>query len=229
MQLAPSEVQQRLESVLQQYATLSGLPQELDRMAVKGPQGALRWKPDLGFDGLETPEEGWLHWRQHGGIVDRRPRDFYARIWHIFRHTPALVIGDRLDRRNRMDSSVVLSDMTEEEQSFALWVEHLLNKISSPEYRQLMTEALSVLASFLEQQRDLQIQDPIVLDAVIGHAVHLAYTEGAPERQATYNEHKAEAWESFYARSPEATSRCFVAALRHLLAPEKARGSVVPT
>jgi phosphorylase kinase alpha/beta subunit len=220
-QLPPSELQRRVESALQQYNTLEQLPQQLDRLKARGTRGGLGWDPDLGFDGLDTPEEGWLHWRQHAGIVDRRPPGFYANVWHIFRHTPALVIGDRLDRRNRMDSSVVLSDMTQEEQSFALWLEHLLNKIGSPEYRQLMVEALRVLSSFLEQHQELQIQDPIVLDAVIGHAVHLAYVAGDAAKTATYNEHKSEAWDAFYSRPPSETSDFFVAAFRHLLASHR--------
>lgn len=217
MQLPPSAVQGRLESVLQRYGSLETLPQELDKLQAKGARGTLRWNPDLGYDGLSEPEDGWLAWRQHAGIVDRRSPDFYRRVWHAFKHTPALIIGDRLDRRNRMDSAVVLSDMTPDEQSFALWLEHLLNKIASPEYRQLVAEALSVLASFLEQHEKLQIQDPIALDAVIGHAVHLAFVGDDAEREVTYNQHKAEAWTSFYQRSPAEASDYFVSALRHLL------------
>lgn len=219
MQLPPSGIQARLEGLLQRYGSLEALPQELDKLASKGARGALRWNPDLGYDGLSTPTGGWLEWRQHQGVVDRRPADFHRRVWYVFERTPALIIGDRLDRKNRMDSSVVLSDMTPDEQSFALWLDHLLNKIASPEYRQLVSEALSVLASFLEQHKKLQIQDPISLDAVIGHAVHLAFLDGHADRAATYNEHKAEAWDAFYRRSPAEASTYFVAALRHLLEP----------
>jgi phosphorylase kinase alpha/beta subunit len=215
--MPPSGIQERLESVLQRYGSLETLPQELDRLSAKGARGMLRWNPDLGYDGLSVPAGGWLEWRQHQGVVDRRPADFYRRVWHVFRRTPALIIGDRLDRRNRMDSSVVQSDMTPDEQSFALWLEHLLNKIASPEYRQLVSESLSVLASFLEQHETLQIQDPIALDAVVGHAVHLAFIDGDSERATSYNQRKAEAWDAFYRRSPAEASDHFVAALRHLL------------
>ena len=48
-------------------------------------------------------------------------------IWEIFRHADAIAIGDKLDRRNRLKSSTVLSDMTPGERAFAMAMEHLLN------------------------------------------------------------------------------------------------------
>jgi phosphorylase kinase alpha/beta subunit len=160
---------------------------------------------------------GWLAWRQHSGVIDRRPANFYSDVWNIFRHAPALIIGEKLERRNRMDSRIVLSDTTPGEKSFALWLEHLLNKIGASEYRQLNIECLRVLASFFRQNPTLEIDDACVLDALIGHAVRLAYLEHRPEREALYSEHKAEAWASFYASPPVRTSAFLVAALRSLL------------
>ena len=87
-----------------------------------------------------------------------------------------------------MDSSVVLSDMTPGEKSFALWLEHLLNKIAAAEYRQLNIESLRVLASFFRQNPTLQIDDACVLDAMIGHAVRLAYLDQHADREAGYND-----------------------------------------
>jgi hypothetical protein len=131
------------------------------------------------------------------GIIDRRPAHFYADVWNIFHHAPALIIGEKLERRNRMNSSVVLSDMTPGEKAFALWLEHLLNKVAAAEYRQLNIEALSVLASVFRQNPSLQIADDCVLDALIGHAVRLAYLEQHAEHEAGYNDYKADAWTAF--------------------------------
>lgn len=72
-------------------------------------------------------------------------------------------------------------------------IEHLLNKIPAPEYRQLNLEALRVLASIVEQNQSLYIDDYLVLDVVIGHAVRLAYLHRHPERETTYSEYKAAA------------------------------------
>ena len=217
MALAPSVVQQRLESVLEQYHAIEDLPQQLEQLQAQAARGALDWKQDLGLEKLRTPREGWLAWRQLRGIIDRRPAHFYADVWNIFRHAPALIIGEKLERRNRMNSSVVLSDMTPGEKAFALWLEHLLNKIAAAEYRQLNIESLSVLASFFRQNPSLQIEDDCVLDALIGHAVRLAYLEQHADHEASYNDYKADAWTAFYASAPERTSTFLVTALRSLL------------
>jgi len=217
MALAPSLIQQRLQGVLVQYHAIEALPQQLEQLHAQSARGALDWKQDLGLEKLRIPREGWLVWRQHRGIIDRRPARFYADVWNIFHHAPALIIGEKLERRNRMDSSVVLSDMTPGEKSFALWLEHLLNKIAASEYRQLNIESLSVLASFFRQNPSLQVEDACALDALIGHAVRLAYLDQRSEREISYNDHKAEAWAAFYASSPERTSAFLVTALRSLL------------
>ncbi len=217
MALPPSEIQQRLETVLVQYHAIEALPQQLEQLHAQATPGALDWKQDLGLEKLRAGADGWLAWRQHGGIIDRRPHNFYADVWNIFRHTPALVIGEKLERRNRVDSSVVLSDMTPGEKSFALWLEHLLNKILAAEYRQLNIECLRVLASFFRQNPTLKIEDACALDALIGHAVRLAYLEQHGDRESTYSEYKADAWAAFYASSPVRTSTFLVGALRSLL------------
>ena len=83
-----------------------------------------------------------------------------------------LIIGDKLERRNRLDS-ILVSEMTAIEKNFALRVEHLLNKIEAPEYRQANVEALMELAAIAKNNPDLQIREYIVLDVLIGHAVRL--------------------------------------------------------
>jgi phosphorylase kinase alpha/beta subunit len=217
MALAPSEIQQRLETVLIQYRAIEALPQQLEQLHAQATPGNLDWDQDLGLEQAHVNGEGWLLWRQHGGVIDRRPANFYSDVWNIFRHTPAMIIGEKLERRNRMDSSIVLSDTTPGEKSFALWLEHLLNKIGAAEYRQLNIECLRVLASFFRQNPKLEIEEACVLDALIGHAVRLSYLDQRPDREGAYSEYKADAWAAFYASPPVRTSSFLVAALRSLL------------
>lgn len=217
MALPPSMIQQRLEMVLARYHAIEALPQELEQLHAQATPSALDWQQDLGLEKVRLPADGWLAWRQHGGIIDHRPVSFYIDVWNIFRHAPSLIIGEKLERRNRMDSSIVLSDMTPGEKSFALWLEHLLNRIPAAEYRQLNIECLRVLASFFRQNPKLEIEDACALDALIGHAVRLAYLEHHADREVVYSEYKADAWAAFYASSPVRTSAFIVAALRSLL------------
>src|SRR5690606_8991717 len=111
-------------------------------------------------------------------------------------------IGDHMERRNRLDSAVVLSDMTPGERAFALRIEYLLNKVHAPEYRQLNIEALEALASFFKQNPSLVLDDALSLDALLGHAVMRSHLAKHPEHEGCYADHKARAWDEFYASAP---------------------------
>jgi phosphorylase kinase alpha/beta subunit len=217
MDMPPSVIQNRLEAVLEEYQALADLPQKLEQLHAQASSGELKWQQDLGLEQLATPKEGWLVWRQHQGTIDRRAELFNGQIWRILHHTPALVIGNKMDKRNRIDSDSVLSDMTEGEAAFALLVAHMLNNIQAAEYRQMTVETLSALASFFQQNPTLMIDEAIVVDVTIGHAVNLAYLDQHPLRADNYAEFKSHAWESFYARSPVETTVFLVRALRKLL------------
>ncbi len=219
LQLPPSEIQRRLEAGLSRYALDHALPQKLEHLRSEVGNTALAWREDLGLSALQEPPEGWLAFRQYAGVIDRRPEHFYKNTFALFRHATGIVIGDRMDRRNRIESGLVLSDMTPGEPAFAHLLEHLLNKAQAPEYRQLYIEALHVLSSFFRQNPQLKIRDALCLDSMIGHAVRLNYLEGQPEHEACYDEHKGNAWRGFYEASPQQTSTAFVQALRYLLSP----------
>jgi phosphorylase kinase alpha/beta subunit len=217
MDMPPSEVQSRLEAVLENYQHLAGLPQKMEALHAHGDTEQLSWQQNLGLEQLDTPAEGWLAWRQHQGIIDRRSSDFLSKVWRILQHTSGLVIGNQMDKRNRINSSLVLSDMTQGEKAFALLIEHMFNNIQAAEYRQLSIETLNALSSFFEQNPTLIIDDAIIIDVTIGHAVNLAYIAQYPEKQDNYQEHKSHAWERFYEQSPVHSTTYIISALNHLL------------
>jgi phosphorylase kinase alpha/beta subunit len=226
MGLAPSETQRRLEEGLGRYSLDATLPQELEHLQAEGA-AHLDWRDDLGLGGLDRPSGGWLAWRQDTGVIDRRPDNFYSSTFALFRHARGVVIGDRLDRRNHVESGPVLSDMTPGEPAFAHLIEHLLNKAQAPEYRQLTVEALNALSSFFKQNPGLTINDALCLDSTIGHAVRIHYLASHPEHVAEYDQHKALAWRHFYESAPSQTSKAMVEALLHLLSPGEESSSPV--
>jgi phosphorylase kinase alpha/beta subunit len=132
------------------------------------------------------------------------------------KHCKGVLIGDKLEPRNRLDSDLLLAQMTPGEKNFALRVEHLLNKIPAPEYRQVNVETLMVLDQVCDRNPDLQIEEYIVLDVLIGHAVRLAWLERYPERANHYDEDKAAAWRFFYNASPQDCVNSIVKAFRFL-------------
>jgi phosphorylase kinase alpha/beta subunit len=151
----------------------------------------------------ERPMGGcWLQHRLRQGALQRVPRNFYSGIWGLLRHCRGLLIGDKLERRKRLGSNL-LAEKTPGEQIYAVLVEHLLNKIEAPEYRQLSIEALLSLLAFFEANSDVRFEDHLALDVVIGHGVRLGWLQAHCDLPpASYGEHKASAWHSFYRSSP---------------------------
>jgi phosphorylase kinase alpha/beta subunit len=217
MERAPFEIQERLERVLARFGEIQTLAQDLEQLRVSGEAGRISWNDDLGLSSIPEPPEGWLAYRQFHGVVDRRTADFYTRTWRLFRHAPCIVIGDKLDLKNRLESRLILGDMTPGEAGFALLVEHVLNHISAPEYRQLTVEALLALSKFFEHHPTVVIKDTLIVDAVIGHAVRLLYLKRHPERAPAYDEDKVLAWSQFSASSTKDTSTALIFALTSLM------------
>ena len=124
-------------------------------------------------------------------------------------------------------SELILSDTTPEEKDFALRIEHLFNKIQAPEYRQVNVEALMELSELFDTNPDWQVDDYIVLDVLVGHAVRLAWIDGGDHRAHRYLQDKAKAWRSFYLDSPYHCARYIAKAMQFLI--ELNEGEVLPT
>ncbi|MBL6985872.1 MAG: glycoside hydrolase family 15 protein [Methylobacter sp.] len=174
-------------------------------------------------------ETDWYQWREQQGSVGRENDAFFASVWNILHHCKGLVIGDKLNSKNRLDSEDTLSQMTAGEQSFKLYVNHLLNKIQAPVYRQLTVEALKAMASIFRESPSLHIDDTLLTDIVIGHAVKINWLRSHPESKENYDEYVSLAWQAFYQLPPLQVANGILDALIHLrnkesqLEPEEAR------
>jgi phosphorylase kinase alpha/beta subunit len=218
MELSPFEVKMRLHQVLRGYTGISKLLRQQESLHIKQKESDIAWVvlPTNEKEQSTVPPGGWRRFRQAEGALNRVPKDFFQQVWLLMKHCKGIVIGDKLERRNRLDSELILSEMTAGEKNFALRVEHLLNKIEAPEYRQVNVEALMELATIVANNPSLQIEEYIVLDVLIGHAVRLAWLEQHPERGDRYDEDKASAWQCFYNTSPQDCVSYILKALRFL-------------
>ncbi|NJR24672.1 MAG: glycosyl hydrolase family 15 [Richelia sp. CSU_2_1] len=202
MQLSPFEIQNRLRQVLTEYEEMNQILKQQESLRVKKLETEIEWVVAPVSEEVKMPAGGWRRKRQMEGAVNRVPQDFYPSVWGLLRHCKGLIVGDKLERRNRLDSDLILSEMTPGEKNFALQIEHLLNKIVAPEYRQVNIEALMELAAIAQRNPELQVEEYIVLDVLIGHAVRLNWQGKYPERSDKYDEDKAAAWQAFYNTSP---------------------------
>jgi len=222
MQLSPHEIQSRLRHVLAGFEGLDKTVFEQESLTANQEVTAIEWVVREENEPDAPASENWLRKRQLDGSINRVPTDFYPSVWRVLKHCRGLVIGDKFERRNRLDHEIVL-EMTPGEKNFALRVEHLLNKIQAPEYHQVNVEALMELSAIADSNPDLQIQDYIVLDVLIGHAVRLAFLDANPQLVGNYANHKAAAWRSFYETSPYDCARYIAKALQFLTRPRPSR------
>lgn len=214
MQMSPSAIQKRLRDVLGDYEDKAKLVRSQEALPLQ--QGAVDAVEAPPVTDVPTPAGGWRRFRQREGAVNRVPAGFYPRVWNLLKHCKGVVIGEKLELRNRLDSGWILSEMTAGEKNFAFLIEHLLNKIDPPQYRQLNVEALLGLSALAERTPGLLIDDYVVLDVIIGHAVRLAWLDRSPDRAAHYEEDKAAAWAAFYETSPPLCGAYAVRALQFL-------------
>jgi phosphorylase kinase alpha/beta subunit len=159
----------------------------------------------------------WARWREERGMVGAFSQTFYKDIWYVLRQCSALVIGEKFNIQNRMGAEFTL-DATAGERSFALKIDALLQSIAAPDYRQLNIEALESLVRLFRQNPELYVQDDLILDVLIGHAVRVAWQK---HHHGNYDEHRAGAWEAFYKLSPSQTDEAFIEAFMYLLVPQE--------
>ena len=210
--LPPHAIRRRLRAVLADGDHARAALQRKEQLHVSG---RVRWEVPDPLEDLPSGN-GWLQHRQRLGALQRVPRDFYPGIWDLLHHCKGVVIGDKLERRNRLESAL-LSEKTAGERNFASLVEHLLSKIEAPEYRQLCTETLVSLMAFVGANPQVQFDDYLALDVVIGHAVRVGWQqENSHLSSESYPVHKAEAWDRFYRSSPAACRRWQILALKEL-------------
>jgi len=212
-QQPPHAIRRRLRAVLADGDHARAALQRNEQLHLSG---RVRWTVP---DPLEELPRGtcWLQQRMRLGALGRVPRDFYAGVWELLHHCQGIVIGDKLEKRNRLESASLLSEKTAGERNFASLVEHLLSKIEAPEYRQLCTETLITLMAFVEANPQVRFDDDLALDVVIGHAVRVGWQQQHPEVPLeAYGQHKADAWHRFYRASPASCRRWQLQALREL-------------
>ncbi|MDI9406057.1 MAG: glycoside hydrolase family 15 protein [Chitinophagaceae bacterium] len=211
--LPPHAIRRRLRAVLTDTEHARAALQRKEQLHVSG---RVRWTVP---DPLAELERGecWLQHRLRRGALGRVPRDFYAGVWELLHHCRGIVIGDKLEKRNRLESRPLLREKTAGERNFAALVDQLLGKIEAPEYRQLCTETLITLMAFVEANPQVRFDDDLALDVVIGHAVRVGWQQSHPQVPAeAYGQHKAAAWDRFYRASPADCRRWQLQALREL-------------
>ncbi|MGZ8190311.1 MAG: glycoside hydrolase family 15 protein [Methylococcaceae bacterium] len=218
LSLSPYQLSRKVKETLKDY---SNTEDQLDLAETLHYEGDCRDLTSARFAKNIDPQDrgetgGWYEWREQKGSVGRENNSFFASVWDSLHYCKGLIIGDKLNSKNRLDSANTLSQMTAGEQSFKLHVNHLLNKIQSPVHRQLTVETLKTIASIFHDY-SMHIDDTLITDVFIGHAVRINWLQTHPENRENYQETEALAWQAFYQLPPHQVANGILDALIHLL------------
>lgn len=178
---------------------------------------------------MDPPDFGgaddWYEWREQQGSVGREGESFYHGIWTLLHHCKGLMIGEKYNGKRHIDSQALLARMTAGEQAFRLHINHIMNKIQAPVYRQLSVEALRALSLILRDNPEVRIDDTLVTDVLIGHAVRIHWLNTHPAWRDHYDECVSLAWQLFYQSPPHVVANAIRDALIFLLSPETSRST----
>ncbi|MCX7088829.1 MAG: glycoside hydrolase family 15 protein [Methylococcales bacterium] len=215
LSIAPYQLSRKVLEILENYSTTEDQLDLVNTPSIASDGHVLADSRFFKNTHLKRSEntENWLEWREFQGSIGRENNAFFASVWDILHHCGGLTIGEHLHRKNHLNSADVLSQSTAGEKSFTLHVNHLLNKIQAPVYRQLTVEALKALAAIFREHSAVHIEEVLLTDMLIEHAVKISWLQRHPEQEDQYDEHSSLAWEAFYQLSPEKVANGFLDAL----------------
>ncbi|WP_229427516.1 glycoside hydrolase family 15 protein [Methylomonas fluvii] len=219
LSLPPHQVADLLQETLEDYNNSENQLGQVETLHCEGPQrdlAAARFPESMNPKDRGDADD-WYAWREQQGSVGRENEAFFAGVWDLLHHCKGLMVGEKYNSKRRIDSEIMLAQMTAGEQSFRLHINHILNKIQAPVYRQLSVEALRALASIVRDYPDLYIDDTLVTDILIGHAVRISWLQQHPHYRDHYEECVSLAWQAFYQLPPHALANAILDALIHLL------------
>lgn len=216
LSLAPHELYDRL------YRTLKTYKREVEFLQLQENlhtlTNSLKIKPGEWENDIEpSTVPDWAQWRQKIGMLGHTSGPFHKQVWYMLQQCKGIIIGDKYSNQCRIGSELTL-ESTAGERAFALRIDSLIQSISAPDYRQLNIEAIESMSRLFRENPQLRIEDDLVMDVLIGHAVRIAWQQ---DNHDNYDESKSLAWESFYKLSPKEVDMAFAEAFIFLISYEE--------
>ncbi|WDE99031.1 glycoside hydrolase family 15 protein [Lentisphaera profundi] len=215
--MPPQAIQTRLKTVLAAYKEMQNNMQSLEFINYTCETQETDFNKGSIDEEFQTRVANWATWRLQNGAISKLPKSFYPKLRKILENCKGIILGNKFNSSNCIDSSLVLSSMTTGEPAFAFLADNLLNDIPAADYRHLCIESLSAIGAFSIANPSLKFDDYIVLDVIIGHAVRLNWLHKYPAQAQHYQERKAQAWELIYQSSPQRVAASIIDAIKFLL------------
>lgn len=215
LSLAPHDIYEALKVVLSSYTKKSMQMISHENLYASGVLN----KDEINKEEFDEKEVAdWSIWRKETGMIARLSSVFCKNIWYLLQQCNGLVIGDKYNLSSRIGSEFTL-ETTAGERTFELRVDSLIQSIEAPDYKKLNIEALESLSKFFKNNPDIKVDDDLILDVIIGHAVRISWKEN--HNMDNYDEQKGQAWSAFYKLAPNKTEEFFIKALMNLIKIEE--------
>ena len=118
-----------------------------------------------GFNAIDTD---WLEWRLARGLMPRFESSFLKDIWQSLAHTERLVFGDISNQQDcTIDSALTQSSMTPGEESFARYIDQLVQQLHPAFYKSAIVETLYAYTQFCKEHPDVKFEKNVVLGEVL--------------------------------------------------------------
>ncbi|OPJ82168.1 phosphorylase b kinase regulatory subunit alpha, skeletal muscle isoform isoform A [Patagioenas fasciata monilis] len=123
-----------------------------------------------GQSSKDSRQGQWQRRRRLDGALNRVPMGFYQQVWKVLQKCHGLSVEGFV-----LPSSTT-REMTPGEMKFAVHVESVLNRVSQPEYRQLLVETILVLTMLVDMEVHT-IGNIIAVEKILHIANDLFYEE----------------------------------------------------
>ena len=215
LRYAPYGIYDTLRFIFKSYSQEVKKLKELENFCVLGTRNL-----DFSLPKRSQPTEvsDWALWREKVARIGTLNESFYEDIWNILKQCKGIVIGDKYSTQSRIGSELTL-ETTVGERSFELKIDSLLQSIAIPVYKKLNIELIETLVELFLANPKLYIQNDLILDVLIGHAVRIAWMKKNVEKE--YDECKGEAWTAFYKLSVQEVEENFIEAFSFLMKEEE--------
>jgi len=121
---------------------------------------------------VQAIDTDWREWRSTRGLITRIDDEFLTDIWQSLAHTQCIVFGDNVTACEILDSNIVRTSMTPQEESFARTLDLLIQHLHPIYYKSAIVEVLYAFTQFCKQSPECNF-DKIVLGEIIEQAAKL--------------------------------------------------------
>jgi phosphorylase kinase alpha/beta subunit len=211
--LSPYEIYTSLYNILNSFVSKVQQLNCLESLNLQGVVNTTTIK-SCDIDNYSKEIDNWLKYRKETALIGHLDKEVKIDLWNIMEKCKSLVIGDKYNINSSIREEDVL-ESTQNERRFELLIDHKLQQIGAPEYKQLNIELINTLARFFEKNKDIYIEDEVVFDVLIGYAVRLSWVKDHGDEN--YDEDKAKAWDAFYHLSPKEVNEAYIEALIYLV------------